>query len=1010
MKLFRLKTYSPFGLKGEGVSEQQFAGKNLPARRAIFFVISVVIFVLLDRSTVFLQLWPGISAWYPPVGFGLALMIGIGTEAIPAVVVGGYLSGVLNYHQSFTSLEFLIINPMIPLVYAMAAMKLRRWLPADKRIHSTRDAVLLLGMSLVTAIAVAFLGAPVLVAGHTISSAEYAKAAFNWWVGDVAALWSVTPFLLEFILPGVRVYLGMAKKEETREGKTKEARSPKRILEMVGFVSSLALALYVIFGSSTGRSAHLFYLLFLPVIWVATRWGLRGAILGLLGLDSSLVLLMHFAPQEREEMALLRFLMLILAFTGLVLGTLISERDETQRRVQEEEERVRLILESTAEGIYGVDNEGKCTFVNPAAVALMGYGKQEEILGKFIHGLIHHTRADGSTFLPQDCDLLKVARLGMHYHTTDELYWRADGSSFDAEVWAHPIRRQSELVGAVVGFMDRTARRKEEEALRRAKKAAEEANQSKSEFLANMSHEIRTPMNGILGMTSLTLETPLNAEQREYLGMVKTSGESLLRLLNDILDFSKIEAGKLDLESAEFCPEECVQDALQILSPMVQRKRIDLCWITGAEVPRKVKGDATRLRQVLVNLTGNALKFTEAGEIEVSARVVSKEAGRIELEFEVSDTGIGITKEKQQKIFEAFAQADMSTTRKYGGTGLGLSISERLVSLMGGKIWVESEVGEGSRFYFRIWLELASGAEQWGARGKTVAGRKVLVFAEKGKDAQLVSRLLEEWGMQYALTLSAEDARRAMEDNRAEMFTDLVLVPSAVGEDGEQLVEELRRLAGRELPVVIVQPACELISKTSRTEEGIARLVKPIRREALQMALGETGGGAVSGEAAARAEDAKVEKRKASGIRQTPLRILLAEDNAINQRLICRMLEKMGHSVTVAGNGEMAIQMLQRAEYALVLMDVQMPVMDGLEATRKIRELGAASGQHLPIVALTANAFEEDRQKCLEAGMDDFLVKPVSAATLRVAIEKIGEASGEARAVEWAIETGGRVG
>jgi PAS domain S-box-containing protein len=329
-------------------------------------------------------------------------------------------------------------------------------------------------------------------------------------------------------------------------------------------------------------------------------------------------------------------------------------------------------------------------------------GSQADVLERNIHDVIHHTRRDGTPYPRDECSLQKDFLGGRTFHQADELLWRADGSSFDAEIWCHPLLQEGKMTGAVVTFVDITERKKAQESLRQAKEDAEAANRAKSDFLANMSHEIRTPMNGILGMTTLALETNLDAEQRDFLTMVKSSGESLLTLLNDILDLSKIEAGKLDLEIADMSVESCIEEALEPLAPSAQQKGLALVWSIGKDIPEVVRGDSTRLRQVLINMAGNALKFTNKGQVAICGRHAGTTEDGLTLEFTVSDTRIGIPEAKRKTIFEPFAQADMSTSRRYGGTGLGLSICERLVHLMGGRIWVESEEGRGSEFHFTI--------------------------------------------------------------------------------------------------------------------------------------------------------------------------------------------------------------------------------------------------------------------------------------------------------------------
>jgi len=996
--LFEIGTHDsarPFAEGAQVVEEQPYleereAGTELSSativlRRVLFGVAGTVTYILLDRSTVFLQMWPDISAWYPPVAFALALLIGLGPKAIPMVVAGAYLSGVLNYGQKVDSIAFLFSNPLIATIYLLAALITRRWISADRKLHTMKDVLLFLVTCLAASFSSAFMGTGLLVIAGSVKWHDYRLAAFSWWVGDAVALSSVAPFLLEFVLPTVRQFLRTEGRPPSIEKpESKREISGKSLAEVCGFCGALLFFFYMVFGSQLARSANLFYLFFLPIIWIAMRRGLRGVICGLVALDLCLILFMKLVPQRLEDLAQLQFLMLILALTGLILGTLVSERNETQRQIAEEEERIRLILESTAEGIYGLDGAGNCSFINPAAIRLLGFSSSSELLGRPLHSLIHHSRRDGKHYPQSACPILDVGKHGTDYHEPNDLFWRQDRTSFPAEVWAHPIRRQEQVLGSVVGFVDITKRKEEEEALREAKEAAEAANLSKSEFLANMSHEIRTPMNGILGMTALALDTELNPEQKEYLSLVKSSGESLLRLLNDILDFSKIEAGKLDLESVTFSPEDCVQDALQLLSPVTQDKPIDLCWEADKDVPRWVEGDSLRLRQVIVNLTSNALKFTERGEIAVIVRLMERNETGCTLAFEVSDTGIGISGEQQEKIFEAFAQADMSTTRKYGGTGLGLSISEHLVRLMGGRMWVKSEPNVGSLFGFEMRAglpELRETDDKKKLSEDLFAGKRAMIVAEKERDAALVERFLRDWSMDATLTRSASDAMMSAAGLDFRPPDVLLLVPAAEGFDAEILGGRLSARAGRLLPAIHVLPAHTLATSASACVEGAIRMVKPLRREALRAGLETL-------LTPAKTEGAAV-RNGIPAVADSPMRVLLAEDNAVNQRLIQRVLEKMGHAVSIAMHGGLALEFLQREEFDLVLMDMRMPVMDGLEATRRIRAGEVGSERHIPIVALTANAFEEDRDACLKAGMDGFLVKPVSAVSLRETIERL---------------------
>lgn len=524
------------------------------------------------------------------------------------------------------------------------------------------------------------------------------------------------------------------------------------------------------------------------------------------------------------------------------------EADITARRHAEDEKsrlarHIRLLLDSTGEGIYGIDTAGECTFINQAAANILGFAP-EELLGKNMHDVLHGKHTDGSHYPVDECPIFRSFQTGSNCRIDNEVFWRRDGSSVPVEYSAFPVIEHGKPVGAVVTFSDITARRRAEEELRRAKEAAEVANIAKSAFLAQMSHEIRTPLNGVIGMTNLLLGTRLDEKQREYVRLAKTAADTLLALISDILDFSKIEAGKLELEEIDFDLRQTVESSLSILSASAQKKGLRLAAIVDPDIPNQLRGDPGRLRQILINLLNNAVKFTERGSVELQVAIQRQDSQRVKLRLSVRDTGIGIAPDRLSKLFRSFSQVDSSTTRKHGGTGLGLAICKQIAGLMGGDVGVQSEVGKGSTFWFTADLRIGN-------------ARQPLTNAN------------------FAAQRSGPTVRNA----------------------------------GRKV------------------------------------------------------------------------RILLVEDNEVNQMVAQHILERAGYAIDIAADGRQGVAAVFRNQYDLVFMDCQMPVVDGYQATRLIREAEAVEflpgrARRLPIVALTANALTTDRQFCLDAGFDDYVSKP----------------------------------
>ena len=679
----------------------------------------------------------------------------------------------------------------------------------------------------------------------------------------------------------------------------------------------------------------------------------------------------------------------ILTSTMYVLNRVIAARRKAEADYRDSEDRVRLLLNSTSEGVYGMDTEGKCTFCNPACLRILGFQRQDDLIGKNMHELIHHTTANGVPIPVKECRIYKAFADKAEIHVTDEVFWRADKSCFPVDYRSCPMMQQGQPIGAVVTFTDITDRKKAEQVMARSRDMAMESARLKSEFLANMSHEIRTPLNGVIGMSELLIGSRLNVREREYALTIRNSAEALLTILNDILDLSKIEAGKLTLEAIPFDLRLIVEEVGMLIASRASEKKLELIVRYTPETPRAFTGDPVRIRQVLSNLASNAVKFTQEGYVLIAVSCIGRENGRAKLRITVEDTGIGINEDFRTRMFQKFVQADASTTRQFGGTGLGLAICKNIIELMGGTISVTSELGKGTAISVEFSLPESTDAAlpDDTREGLRVPMGRCLVVDDNAVNRMVVVEQLNAWHVPATAVESAEAAQAELRRAAAagEKYAVAILDYQMPGTNGEMLARAIKADAQtKDTVLVLLSSIGETFSRAYLAESGIiAMLHKPVRQSELFDTLQRAWRAASRGDDMTFSSgnmDAIVAETEAPALN---MRILLVEDNDVNRTVAVGMLKKLNCSCSIAVDGSEAVASLKKERFDVVLMDCQMPVMDGYTATQEIRRHEKDTGKtHQPIVAMTANAMQGDRERCLDAGMDDYLPKPVRLAAL----------------------------